>query len=83
MAKLPFFVFFKAAIFKSLYIISPSCLVDPMLNVFFEILKIDFSNFSILVENFEDSLLSEDLSSLIPFISISASILINGFSNNS
>ena len=54
-----------------------------MLNVFFEILKIDFSNFSILFENFEESLLSEDLSSLIPFISISASILINGFSNNS
>ena len=52
-----------------------------MLNVFFEILKIDFSNFSILVENFEDSLSSEDLSSLIPFISISASIFISGFSN--
>ena len=51
-AKLPFFVFFKLAIFSSLYIISPSCLVDPILNSFFEILKISSSNFFILLPNF-------------------------------
>ena len=44
-AKLPFFVFLVIEIFKSLYIISPSCLVDAILNSFFEILKISFSRF--------------------------------------
>ena len=33
-----------------------------MLNFCFEILKIVFSSFSIFAENFEDNLLSEDLS---------------------
>ena len=42
-AKLPFFVFFNLAIFKSLYIISPSCLGEPILNFLPEILKISIS----------------------------------------
>ena len=41
MAKLPFFVFFNPAILRSLYIISPSCFGDAILNSFFEILYND------------------------------------------
>ena len=37
-AKLPFFVFFSEDILSSLYIISPSCLVEPILNFLLEIL---------------------------------------------
>ena len=37
-AKLPFFVFFSEEILSSLYIISPSCLVEAILNCLFEIL---------------------------------------------
>ena len=80
-AKLPFFVFLSDEIFISLYITSPNCLVDPILNSFFEILKISFSNNLIFLSNLTESDFKKFLSNFMPLISINAKILINGFSN--
>ena len=79
-AKLPFLVFFNDAILSSLYIISPSCFVDPILNSFFEILKILPSKVFIFLRNFTDNFCKKSLSIFTPFISIKANIFIKGFS---
>ena len=65
-AKLPFFVFFKEAILSSLYMISPSCFVEAILNSFFDILKIFFSKLLIFFSNFLDKSFKNLLSILTP-----------------
>ena len=79
-AKLPFFVFFVPAILRSLYIISPNCFGEAMLNSFFEILKTSFSIFFIFLSNLDEREFKNLLSTSTPSISMNASILISGFS---